>query len=387
MFKIGLVRAGIIFACFRYLLGSETADLKQQRDEQSIELLCKLLHTVGYQLDLRPGKYKGQLEDLFVCLHELSSDKKLPPRARFAVQEVLELRRNGWHERRTEEGPKLVSEIRMMAAQEERQQHAGGRSQRFRNERGVSFSRDAREPQDARDTRPRREDARLEIGRQSERPTKIITKDTALKDSTTDVKSSSQGPPSHVPASEGTPSLESSIEKCEKTMRRVREMVDEYLSNQVMHDAVEIMEELEDASGPFVTYIIDRYLNSNRAKEKTLLEDLLDAMAPRFLVQKSSRIIQELLTFETLLALSETTLDVKEVTLSSLLFFARKLKYTQAPEIIGQILKRLVELGALTSNECSRLISELKASALGDEFSNKDQVHSAFDRLSATISS
>lgn len=319
------MRATTIFSCFQYLVGSENADLKQQRSEQ-VELLCKLLHTVGYQLDSKPGKYKSQLEDLFFRLQELSTDKKLPPRARFAVQEVLELRRNGWHERRAEEGPKLVSEIRMMAAQEERQQLTGGHSQRQRNERGVTFGRDVRESQDARDTRPRKEDARLEIGRQSGRPTRIVTKESAPKNFATDVKSSSREPTSQETASGGSPSLESPIEKSEKLKRRVREMVDEFLSNQIMQDAIEIMEELEDASGPFVTYIIDRYLNSNKAKEKNLLEDLLNAMTPRFLVNKSAQIIRELSTFETLLALAEMMLDVKEVTYS-LCVFARRLTF------------------------------------------------------------
>ena len=90
-------------------------------------------------------------------------------------------------------------------------------------------------------------------------------------------------------------------------------MVDEFLSNQIMQDAFEIMDELEDACGLFLTHIIDRYLNSNKNKEKTLLEDLLIAVSPRFLLDKSAQIIQELSTHETLLALAETMLDVKEV--------------------------------------------------------------------------
>ena len=188
---------------------------REQHNEQSIELLCKLLHTVGYQLDSKPGKYKGQLEELFLRLHDLSTDKKLPPRARFAVQEVLELRRNGWQERRVEEGPKLVSEIRMMAAQEERQQLLGGRSQRHRNDKGAPFGRDARESQDARDTRPTGKDDARPDTRSLLRPTKIMAKDSAKKGAIADIISSSREPASQETPSASSPSIDST-EKSEK---------------------------------------------------------------------------------------------------------------------------------------------------------------------------
>ena len=310
LFKIGIVKATTIFSCFQYLVGNEKTDWKEQNDEQSIELLCKLLHTVGHQLDLKPGKHKGQLEDLFTRLQEMSTDKKLPTRARFAVQEVLELRRNGWHERRVEEGPKLVSEIRMIAAQEERQQLAGMRSQRQRSDRGFPIGRENRDARDIRENRHRKDDGKNEVKQAGHpHPTKIIT-----KDSSKEHKVSFREPNSHEASIElvrqPVPHISLSGERM---IRRVKEMVEEYISNKIMQDAVELMEELDDASGPLVTCIIDRYLNSSKIQEKERLEELLDEMAPRFLLKNSSSIIAELSKFETLIALTEVTLDVKEV--------------------------------------------------------------------------
>lgn len=97
-------------------------------DEESLEALCKLLTTVGKQLDdvktggaERGGKGRPPPEHhakdmafYYDRLRELSVDKKsgLAARARFMIKDVLELRENHWVPRRAEAKATKTEEFR-----------------------------------------------------------------------------------------------------------------------------------------------------------------------------------------------------------------------------------------------------------------------------------
>ena len=101
--KMNLISTNIIHDCVWQLLVEQPVDgiggfiWKTICDEDEIEVLCKLFMTVGYKLDLDdPGKHKKKLSLVFNRLRELSSDKSLNSRMRFALREVTENHENGW---------------------------------------------------------------------------------------------------------------------------------------------------------------------------------------------------------------------------------------------------------------------------------------------------
>ncbi|KAA8499161.1 Eukaryotic translation initiation factor 4 gamma 1 [Porphyridium purpureum] len=87
-----------------------------EADEEDIEALCKLLSTVGKKMDdkARTKKAKYSLEEtneIYTKLTHVAQDKSLPSRARFMIQDMLELRENKWVPRRQENEAKKISEI------------------------------------------------------------------------------------------------------------------------------------------------------------------------------------------------------------------------------------------------------------------------------------
>jgi translation initiation factor 4G len=86
------------------------------QDEAYLDLLCRLLHTVGSKMDDLDG---NKIDFFFHRITELSRDKTLNSRIRFSLEEVIQLRRNNWVTRREEEGPAMLNEIHQKAAAEE----------------------------------------------------------------------------------------------------------------------------------------------------------------------------------------------------------------------------------------------------------------------------
>jgi hypothetical protein len=94
LFKAGLLKEDIIFQCLDLLMLD--GDSWRVMDERSIEILCKLLTTVGGDV-----KNQGRLNNYFDHLDEMvARDKSLNSRLRFTIIEVIELRRNEWERRR-----------------------------------------------------------------------------------------------------------------------------------------------------------------------------------------------------------------------------------------------------------------------------------------------
>ena len=105
---MSMLRARIIHDCIRKLLISSPSD------EEAMECLCRLLTTVGQALDketndrLAKGQKMGlvDLDNYFKEMIKLAEQKKTSARVRFMMQDVIQLRFNGWKKRNGDAGPK-----------------------------------------------------------------------------------------------------------------------------------------------------------------------------------------------------------------------------------------------------------------------------------------
>ncbi|KAI9239239.1 MAG: hypothetical protein BYD32DRAFT_485925 [Podila humilis] len=150
LFKLQMLTEKIMHECVKKLL----ANVKDPEEEET-EGLCKLMTTVGLQLD-RP-EAKSHIDVYFARMTELTKNMKLASRIRFMVQDVIDLRANNWVNRRAASGPKTIAAIHEEAARQQEEKElirrtassGGGRGLPNRREqlnRGQSFrgSGDAR---------------------------------------------------------------------------------------------------------------------------------------------------------------------------------------------------------------------------------------------------
>uniref|UniRef100_A0A4W5Q0M9 Eukaryotic translation initiation factor 4 gamma 1 n=1 Tax=Hucho hucho TaxID=62062 RepID=A0A4W5Q0M9_9TELE len=109
LFKLKMLTEAIMHDCIVKLL--------KNHDEESLECLCRLLSTIGKDLDFE--KAKPRMDQYFVQMDKIIKEKKTSSRIRFMLQDVLDLRRNTWVPRRGEQGPKTIDQIHKEAELEE----------------------------------------------------------------------------------------------------------------------------------------------------------------------------------------------------------------------------------------------------------------------------
>ena len=112
LFKLKMLTEHIMFDCINRLL-------RYCGDEDNVECLCRLLVTIGKDLDNASPTSKQRLSQSFQELKQLSSKQQLSSRIRFMIQDVLELRENDWIPRREDTKPKLIEQIHKEAEMEE----------------------------------------------------------------------------------------------------------------------------------------------------------------------------------------------------------------------------------------------------------------------------
>jgi len=122
LYKLHMLTARIMHECVKKLL--------MTTDEESLECLCRLVTTVGKDLEeetngrLSKGPQPG-INDLSVYFKEMSKlveQKKISSRVRFLMQDVIELRINGWKKRREDAGPKTIDQIHKEIEKEQLEQ-------------------------------------------------------------------------------------------------------------------------------------------------------------------------------------------------------------------------------------------------------------------------
>ena len=118
LFKKQMLTERIMHTCVVKLLPLENPD------EEDVEALCKLLSTIGSQLD--HARAKEHMDAYFRRIEGLSRSKEISSRHRFMCQDVIEMRGKGWRERRKQEGPKKIEDVHRDAAREAMNQARGG---------------------------------------------------------------------------------------------------------------------------------------------------------------------------------------------------------------------------------------------------------------------
>ncbi|GAB1610039.1 eukaryotic translation initiation factor 4 gamma 1-like isoform X1 [Argonauta hians] len=111
LFKLRMLTEKIMHDCVSNLLKS--------RDEESLECLCRLLKTVGKEVDSDVSK--STMKVYFQEMKDIVNEKKTSSRVRFMLQDAIELRENNWIPRRAENNPKTIHEIHLEAEQEEKE--------------------------------------------------------------------------------------------------------------------------------------------------------------------------------------------------------------------------------------------------------------------------
>nr|XP_061781404.1 eukaryotic translation initiation factor 4 gamma 1-like isoform X1 [Nerophis lumbriciformis] len=112
LFKLKMLTEFIMHDCVLKLL--------KNHDEESLECLCRLLSTVGK--DLNSEKAKLRMEQYFSQMDKIVKERKTTSRIRFMLQDVMDLRRNNWVPRRGDQGPKTIDQIHKDAELEEQRE-------------------------------------------------------------------------------------------------------------------------------------------------------------------------------------------------------------------------------------------------------------------------
>ncbi|KAM9444218.1 eukaryotic translation initiation factor 4 gamma 3 [Clarias gariepinus] len=139
LFKLRMLTEAIMHDCVVKLL--------KNHDDESLECLCRLLTTIGKDLDFE--KAKPRMDQYFAQMEKIVKERKTSSRIRFMLQDVIDLRLHNWVSRRADQGPKTIEQIHKEARIEEQEEQRKVHQQ--------LLSKDKRRP-DPRDQRGLREE-------------------------------------------------------------------------------------------------------------------------------------------------------------------------------------------------------------------------------------
>uniref|UniRef100_A0A452RDV2 Eukaryotic translation initiation factor 4 gamma 3 n=1 Tax=Ursus americanus TaxID=9643 RepID=A0A452RDV2_URSAM len=112
LFKLKMLTEAIMHDCVVKLL--------KNHDEESLECLCRLLTTIGRDLDFE--KAKPRMDQYFNQMEKIVKERKTSSRIRFMLQDVIDLRLCNWVSRRADQGPKTIEQIHKEAKIEEQEE-------------------------------------------------------------------------------------------------------------------------------------------------------------------------------------------------------------------------------------------------------------------------
>ncbi|MGH0156660.1 UNVERIFIED_CONTAM: hypothetical protein FKN15_038827 [Acipenser sinensis] len=112
LFKLRMLTEAIMHDCVVKLL--------KNHDEESLECLCRLLTTIGKDLDFE--KAKPRMDQYFNQMEKIVKERKTSSRIRFMLQDVIDLRLHNWVSRRVDQGPKTIEQIHKEAKIEEQEE-------------------------------------------------------------------------------------------------------------------------------------------------------------------------------------------------------------------------------------------------------------------------
>nr|XP_046238542.1 eukaryotic translation initiation factor 4 gamma 3 isoform X3 [Scatophagus argus] len=140
LFKLKMLTEAIMHDCVVKLL--------KNHDEESLECLCRLLTTIGKDLDFE--KAKPRMDQYFNQMEKIVKERKTSSRIRFMLQDVIDLRLHNWVSRRGDQGPKTIEQIHKEAKIEEQEEQRKVHQQ--------LLSKDSKRRPDSRDQRVQREE-------------------------------------------------------------------------------------------------------------------------------------------------------------------------------------------------------------------------------------
>ncbi|KAM0793777.1 hypothetical protein ACM66B_001195 [Microbotryomycetes sp. NB124-2] len=111
LYKLSMLTERIMHECIRKLLANA-----EDPDEEDVESLTRLLTTVGGQLDNE--KAKAHMKIYFERMNQIANSPKVTSRIKFMIMDVIDLRAAGWHNKKTQQGPKLISQVHADAQRE-----------------------------------------------------------------------------------------------------------------------------------------------------------------------------------------------------------------------------------------------------------------------------
>ncbi|KAJ6786559.1 hypothetical protein PWT90_07317 [Aphanocladium album] len=127
LYKLGMLTERIMHECVHKLV-----DYKGIPDEAEVESLCKLLRTIGANLD-ETEKGRPMMDAYFARIQTMIDLPELPSRIKFLLMDIVDLRRAGWRGKTSGLAPpKTLDEIRAEAeaAQAAKAQEAARGNQR-----------------------------------------------------------------------------------------------------------------------------------------------------------------------------------------------------------------------------------------------------------------
>lgn len=114
LYKLGMLTERIMHECVHKLV-----DYKGFPDEAEIESLCKLLRTIGANLD-QTEKGRPMMDAYFQRIQNMAELPELQSRMQFMLMDVLDLRRGNWVSKEANKGPKTLDEVRVEVSKHSR---------------------------------------------------------------------------------------------------------------------------------------------------------------------------------------------------------------------------------------------------------------------------
>lgn len=381
LFKVDFIKEHHIAGTIQTLM-EENGEQWREMDERLIEILCKLLTTVGADL-----RHEEELSVYFSRLEDLANDKSQTSRSRFMCREVIDLRRNEWMRRKASEnaadtaGYKTASKseakpvriIRNVSAPDASSSRAGKSSAPpspiIENRSGpiapitIAPALGGRSGPASLARPPSGSSAAMREPRPAQ-STPTSQKEPSLRSSSpAGPQSSSAASPAVSRAETPTPGA---FQTAAKVIRDPKNIIEEYLSLEPNHPDAELC--LDDLRACPVGKLLGALLHGClEAKHGlpawiSLAEVLVD-----YIATAPEEVVSAIRDCEPLQLLGDTIMD-----------------YHQAPEHLGAIFAVLLRGDAIPSSVFLAVIGDMVKACLEDEFCLQDKVQSSFARLRAS---
>lgn len=94
-------------------------NLLENKDEEPLECLCKLLSTIGKELETKHVDLSPIINQMRAIADRKGGNNKVSSRIRFMIQDVIDLRQSQWVPRRQDLNPKTIEQIQKDAEREQ----------------------------------------------------------------------------------------------------------------------------------------------------------------------------------------------------------------------------------------------------------------------------